>query len=220
MTAFPSPTLLLKKIGHGVIIWYFKIMRISVRNFFYSKVLCPRGGLTLKTQQVLNHELMSAMKEYLTQGRKNFWRTIEKTMRWNGKYEERSSGSKAVWYCSCPHMMGWYWLVWRRLTTMNELPYLLFHWHPILASLKNLPPPFLPPFSIFFLCHQIFSVFLQTRSGRGGVCVCVLFKEFLLGMRGTLHRRFSIFSHDSNVVLWWQVFLKCKPNQIFWMIAW
>lgn len=72
MTAFPSPTLLLKKIGYVVIIWYFKIMRISVRNFFCSKVLCPRGGLTLKTQQVLNHELMSAMKEYLTQGRKNF----------------------------------------------------------------------------------------------------------------------------------------------------
>ena len=70
MTAFPSPTLLLKKIGYVVIIWYF--MRISGRNFFYSKVLCPRGGLTLKTQQVLNHELMSAMKEYLTQGRKNF----------------------------------------------------------------------------------------------------------------------------------------------------
>ena len=78
---FPSPTLLLKKIGHGVVFWYFKIMRISVRNFFCSKVLCPRGGLTLKTQQVLNHELMSAMKEYLTQGRKNFWRTIEKTIR-------------------------------------------------------------------------------------------------------------------------------------------
>lgn len=72
MTAFPSPTLLLKKIGCVVIIWYFKIMRISVRNFFCSKVLCTRGGLTLKTQQVLNHELMSAMKEYLTQGRKNF----------------------------------------------------------------------------------------------------------------------------------------------------
>lgn len=33
------------------------------------KVLCPRGGLTLKTQNVLNHELMSSMKEYLTQGR-------------------------------------------------------------------------------------------------------------------------------------------------------
>ena len=33
------------------------------------KVLCPRGGLTLKTQHVLNHELMSSMKEYLTQGR-------------------------------------------------------------------------------------------------------------------------------------------------------
>ena len=72
MTAFPSPTFLLKTIGHGVVFWCFKIMRISVRNFFYSKVLCPRGGLTLKTQQVLNHELMSAMKEYLTQGRKNF----------------------------------------------------------------------------------------------------------------------------------------------------
>ena len=217
MTAFPSPTFLRKTIGHGVVFWCFKIMRISVRNFFYSKVLCTRGGLTLKTQQVLNHELMSAMKEYLTQGRKNFWRTIEKTMRWNGKYEERSRGRKAVGYCSCPHMMGWYWLVWRRLTTMNELPYLLFHRHPTLASLKNLPHP--PPFSIFFFCHQIFSVFLQTRSGKGG-CVCVLFKEFLLGMRGTLHRRFSIFSHDSNVVLWWQVFLKCKPNQIFWMTAW
>ena len=216
MTAFPSPTLLLKKIGYVVIIWYFKIMRISVRNFFCSKVLCPRGGLTLKTQQVLNHELMSAMKEYLTQGRKNFWRTIEKTMRWNGKYEERSRGRKAVWYCSCPHMMGWYWRVWRRLTTMNDLPHLLFHRHPTLASLKNLPhPP--SQFSIFFFCYQIFSVFLQTRSGKGG---CVLFKEFLLGMRGMLHRRFSIFSHDSNVVLWWQVFLKCKPNQIFWMTAW
>ena len=219
MTAFPSPTFLLKKIGHGVIFWCFKIMRISVRNFFCSKVLCTRGGLTMKTQQVLNHELMSAMKEYLTQGRKNFWRTIEKTMRWNGKYEERSSGRKAVWYCSCPPVMGWYWWVWRRLTTMNELPYLLFHRHPTLASLKNFPhPP--PQFSIFFFCHQIFSVFLQTRLGKGGVCVCVLFKEFLLGMRGTLHRRFSIFSHDSNVVLWWQVFLKCKPNQIFWMTAW
>ena len=173
MTAFPSPTLLLKKIGHGVVFWYFKIMRISVRNFFCSKVLCPRGGLTLKTQQVLNHELMSAMKEYLTQGRKNFWRTIEKTMRWNGKYEERSRGRKAVGYCSCPHMVG-YWRVWRRLTTMNDLPYLLFHRHPTLASLKNLPhPP--PQFSIFFFCHQIFSVFLQTRSGRGGgVCVCAV----------------------------------------------
>ena len=170
MTAFPSPTLLLKKIGHGVIIWYFKIMRISVRNFFCSKVLCPRGGLTLKTQQVLNHELMSAMKEYLTQGRKNFWRTIEKTIRWNGKYEERSRGRKTVGYCSCPHVMGWYWRVWRRLTMMNDLPHLLFHRHRILASLKNLPhPP--PPFSIFFFCHQIFAVFLQTRSGRGGgVC--------------------------------------------------
>ena len=172
MTAFPSPTLLLKKIGYVVIIWYFKIMRISVRNFFCSKVLCTRGGLTLKTQQVLNHELMSAMKEYLTQGRKNFWRTIEKTMRWNGKYEERSRGSKAVGYCSCSHVMGWYWRVWRRLTTMNDFPYLLFHRHPILASLKNLPhhPT---PFSIFFFCHQIFSVFLQTRTGREG-CVCCL----------------------------------------------
>ena len=181
MTAFPSPTLLLKKIGYVVIIWYFKIMRISVRNFFYSKVLCPRGGLTLKTQQVLNHELMSAMKEYLTQGRKNFWRTIEKTMRWNGKYEERSSGRKAVGYCSCPHVMGWYWRVWRRLTTMNDFPYLLFHRHPILASLKNLPhPP--TPFSIFFFCHQIFSVFLQTRTGREG-CVCCL-KNFCWGWEG------------------------------------
>ena len=72
MTAFPSPTFLLKKIGHGVVFWCFKIMKISVRNFFCSKVLCTRGGLTLKTQQVLNYELMSAMKEYLTQGRKNF----------------------------------------------------------------------------------------------------------------------------------------------------
>lgn len=33
------------------------------------QILCPRGGLTLKTQHVLNHELMSSMKEYLTQGR-------------------------------------------------------------------------------------------------------------------------------------------------------
>ena len=32
------------------------------------KVLCRRGGLTLKTQHLLNHELMSSMKEYLTQG--------------------------------------------------------------------------------------------------------------------------------------------------------
>ena len=218
MTAFPSPTLLLKKIGHGVVFWYFKIMRISVRNFFYSKVLCTRGGLTLKTQQVLNHELMSAMKEYLTQGRKNFWRTIEKTMRWNGKYEERSSGRKAVGYCSCPHMMGWYWRVWRRLTTMNDLPYLLFHQHPTLASLKNLPHP--PPhFLFYFSATPNFLSVSSDKIGEGGG-VCVLFKEFLLGMRGTLHRRFSIFSHDSNVVLWWQVFLKCKPNQIFWMTAW
>ena len=175
MTAFPSPTLLLKKIGHGVIIWYFKIRRISVRNFFCSKVLCPRGGLTLKTQQVLNHELMSAMKEYLTQGRKNFWRTIEKTMRWNGKYEERSSGRKAVWYCSCPHVMGWYWRVWRRLTTMNDLPYLLFHWHPILASLKNLPPPPSPIFYFLFLPPNFLSVSSdKIGEGGGGVCVCAV----------------------------------------------
>ena len=173
MTAFPSPTLLLKKIGHGVIIWYFKIMRISVRNFFYSKVLCTRGGLTLKTQQVLNHELMSAMKEYLTQGRKNFWRTIEKTMRWNGKYEERSRGRKTVWYCSCPHVMGWYWRVWRRLTTMNDLPYLLFHRHPTLASLKNLPHP--PPNFLFSFSATKFSqCFFRQDRGRGGVCVCAV----------------------------------------------
>ncbi|RMX47670.1 hypothetical protein pdam_00013626 [Pocillopora damicornis] len=47
-------------------------LRTLVAHFTPVQVLCTRGGLTLKTQQVLNHELMSAMKEYLTQG-SQFW---------------------------------------------------------------------------------------------------------------------------------------------------
>ena len=163
MTAFPSPTLLLKKIGYVVIIWYFKIMRISVRNFFCSKVLCTRGGLTLKTQQVLNHELMSAMKEYLTQGRKNFWRTIEKTMRWNGKYEERSRGRKTVWYCSCPLVMGW-----RRRRWMTSLT-CYFIDTPLWLLLKTFPTP--PPNFLFsFFATKFSQCFFRQDRGGGGVC--------------------------------------------------
>ncbi|KAL9963214.1 hypothetical protein ACROYT_G032392 [Oculina patagonica] len=47
-------------------------LRTLVAHYTPVQVLCPRGGLTLKTQHVLNHELMSSMKEYLTQG-SQFW---------------------------------------------------------------------------------------------------------------------------------------------------
>ena len=108
---------------------------------------------------------------------------------------------------------------WRRW--MNSLT-CYFTDTPLWLLLKTFPTP--PPNFLFSFSATKFSqcFFRQDRGGGGCVCVCVcvLFKEFLLGMRGMLHHRFSIFSPDSNVVLWWQVFLKCIPNQIFWMTAW
>lgn len=47
-------------------------LRTLVAHYTPVQVLCPRGGLMLKTQHVLNHELMSSMKEYLIPG-SQFW---------------------------------------------------------------------------------------------------------------------------------------------------
>ncbi|XP_015756770.1 PREDICTED: DNA mismatch repair protein Msh6-like [Acropora digitifera] len=47
-------------------------LRTLVAHYTPVQVLCCRGGVTLKTQHVLSHELMSSMKEYLIPG-SQFW---------------------------------------------------------------------------------------------------------------------------------------------------